>query len=64
MTLPQNGKKLSKIEEKSIKIALKDTGISSIHPERMEAFANSMVEKLKNSSEEEHSWRGIPRGII
>ena len=51
MTLPQNGKKLSKIEEESMEIALKDTGISSIHPERMEAFAKYMVEKLKSSNE-------------
>ena len=51
MTLPKNGKKLTEIEEKSMKIALKEADIRAIHPERMEAFANSMVEKLKNSSE-------------
>ena len=47
MTLPQNGKKLSKIEEESMEIALKEAGIRAIHPERMEALADSMVEKLK-----------------
>ena len=47
MTLPQNGKKLTKIEEKSMEIALKEAGIRAIHPERMEALADSMVEKLK-----------------
>jgi len=49
MTLPQNGKKLTKIEEESMEIALKESGIKAIHPERMEALADSMVEKLKNS---------------
>ena len=47
MTLPQNGKKLSKIEEESMEIALKEAGIRAIHLERMEALADSMVEKLK-----------------
>ena len=47
MTLPSNGKKLTKSEEKSMKIALKEAGIRAIHPERMEALAESMVEKLK-----------------
>jgi len=57
MTLPQNGKKLSKIEEKSMKIALKEAGIRAIHPERMEALADSMVEKLKNTHEKPRPWR-------
>ena len=47
MTLPKNGKKLTEIEEKSMEIALKEAGIRAIHPERMEALADSMVEKLK-----------------
>ena len=47
MTLPSGGKKLTKNEEKSMKIALEETDIRSIHPERMEALAESMVEKLK-----------------
>ena len=47
MTLPSNGKKLTEKEEKSMEIALKEAGIRSIHPERMEALAESMVEKLK-----------------
>ena len=57
MTLPQNGKKLSKIEEESMEIALKEAGISAIHPERMEALADSMVEKLKNTHEKPRPWR-------
>ena len=47
MTLPKNGKKLTKIEEESMEIALKEAGIRAIHPERMEALTDSMVEKLK-----------------
>jgi len=57
MTLPQNGKKLSKIEEQSMEIALKESGIRAIHPERMEALADSMVEKLKNTHEKPTPWR-------
>jgi len=47
MTLPSNGKKLTENEQKSMEIALKEAGIRAIHPERMEALADSMVEKLK-----------------
>ena len=47
MTLPKNGKKLTENEEKSMEIALKEAGIRAIHPERMEALDDSMVEKLK-----------------
>ena len=50
MTLPSDGKKLTKNEEKSMKIALEETDIRSIHPERMEALADSMVEKLKSNN--------------
>ena len=57
MTLPQNGKKLTKIEEESMEIALKESGIRAIHPERMEALADSMVEKLKNTHEKPRPWR-------
>ena len=47
MTLPKNGKKLSEIEQKSMKIALKEADIRAIHPERMEALADYLVEKAK-----------------
>ena len=49
MTLPSDGKKLTENEEKSMKIALKEADIRAIHPERMEALADSMVAKLKTS---------------
>lgn len=47
MTLPSEGKKLTKNEEESMKIALDESGIRAIHPDRMEALADSMVQKLK-----------------
>ena len=64
MTLPQNGKKLSKIEEESMEIALKESGIGAIHPERMEALADSMVEKVKEYARKTTSlasWRCFRR---
>lgn len=50
MTLPKNGKKLTLNEEKSMKIALREVGIRAIHPERMEALADYLVEKVKNQN--------------
>ena len=40
-----------------MEIALKEAGIRAIHPERMEALADSMVEKLKNTQEKPRPWR-------
>ena len=57
MTLPSEGKKLTKNEEESMKIALDESGIRAIHPDRMEALADSMVEKLKNTQEKPRPWR-------
>jgi len=50
MTLPKNGRKLTVNEEKSMKIALKEAGIRAIQPERMEALADYLVEKVKNQN--------------
>ncbi len=50
MTLPKNGKKLTEMEEKSMKIALKEADIRAIHPERMEALAHYLVEKVKSQN--------------
>ncbi len=50
MTLPKKGKKLTTNEEKSMKIALKEAGIRAIHPERMEALADYLVEKAKSQN--------------
>ena len=57
MTLPQNGKKLTEKEAESMEIALKESGIVAIHPERMEALADMLVSKLKNTSETPIPWR-------
>ena len=49
MTHPTNKNKLTKEETKSIESAVKDVGIGAIHPEKMEAYAQMMVEKLKKN---------------
>ena len=51
MTLPSEGKKLDQHEISSISDAIKDAGIQQIHPEKMEAFAEHLVSKLKNTHE-------------
>ena len=56
MTLPSNGKKLTENEEKSMKIALEQADIRAIHPERMEALADSMVAKLKGNATNAQGW--------
>ena len=50
MTLPKNGRKLTENEEKSMKIALNEADIRAIHPERMEALADYLVEKAKRQN--------------
>ena len=47
MTHPSEGRKLTDNEIYSISNAVKEAGIQQIHPDKMEAFADSMVEKLK-----------------
>jgi hypothetical protein len=47
MTLPAHGKKLSKQESESIKIAIEQAGIRAVHPDRMEAYGMELVERLK-----------------
>ena len=47
MTHPSEGRKLTDNEIYSISTAVKEAGIQQIHPDKMEAFADSMVEKLK-----------------
>lgn len=51
MTLPSKAKKLTSKEIKSIEIALNDVGIQAIHPEKMEAFAEYLVERIKQDAE-------------
>ena len=47
MTLSSEDKKLTEIELQSIENAVKDSGIKAIHPEKMEAYAYQLVERLK-----------------
>ena len=49
MTHPSDKNKLTKEETKSIENAVKDVGIRAIHPEKMEAYADMMVQKLKDN---------------
>lgn len=53
MTLPSEGRKLDENEINSIKNAVKDAGIQQIHPDKMEAFAEHLVNKLKGGPLEE-----------
>ena len=50
MTLPSQGKKLDDNEIYSITSAIKDAGIQQIHPEKMEAFAEYLVQKMKEEN--------------
>jgi len=52
MTLPSNQSKLSTDEIESIQIAVREAGISAIHPDRMEAFAEYLVSQFKENSED------------
>ena len=49
MTHPSNKNKLTKEETRGIENSIKDIGIRAIHPEKMEAYAHMMVEKLKKN---------------
>ena len=50
MTLPSQGKKLTQNEVESISIALEHADIRAIHPDRMEAFAEYLVSKMKEQN--------------
>ena len=49
MTLPKD-KKLKKEEIDSMKLAVDESDIRAIHPDKMEDFAAHMVEKLKEQT--------------
>ena len=49
MFLASKNKKLWNDESSGIGKAVEDSGISAVHPEKMEAFAEYLVEKLKNN---------------
>ena len=50
MTHPSNSRKLKENEISSIENAVNDGGIQQIHPEKMQAFADYLVQKLKNKN--------------
>ena len=58
MTLPSNGRKLEQNEVNSIENAVKEAGIQQIHPDKMEAFADELVSRLKGSGKH---WRTCNR---
>ena len=54
MSLPSNSKKLNKTQIESIENAVKEAGIQQIHPDKMEAFADELVSRLKGAGKH---WR-------
>ena len=56
MTLPKDGKKLDQNEIKSIKNAVEEAGIPQIHPDKMESFAEYLVQKARQSEQ----WHKTP----
>ena len=50
MTLTNTNKKLTQKELESIEIAVEEASITAVHPDRMEAFAAELVERLKNQT--------------
>ena len=52
MTLSNNKEKLTQQQLDSIEIAVEQAGIRAVHPEKMEAFAAELVERLKNNAEQ------------
>lgn len=47
MTLPQGSKQLKTKEIESIRKAVEDSGITAVHPDKMEEWAEHLVRKLK-----------------
>ena len=54
MTLPKN-KKLKHEHIESMKIAVEEADIRSIHPDKMEEFAEHLVQKARN--QDPKPWR-------
>ena len=54
MTLPKD-KKLKHEHSESMKIAVEQAGIRAIHPDKMEEFAEHLVQKARN--QEPKPWR-------
>ena len=47
MTAPSN-KKLTKTEKESIKKAIEDLDIRAVHPDKLEGYAEHLVNQLKD----------------
>ena len=54
MTLPKS-KELNQNEIDSMKVAVDESGIVAIHPDKMEEFAEYLVRKARN--QESKPWR-------
>lgn len=50
MTLPSDSRKLKEEEISSIENAVDEAGIQQIHPEKLEAFAEYLVQKMKDQN--------------
>ena len=61
MTHSPKDKKLSSQEIESIELAVEQVDIRAIHPDKMEAFADHLVQKLQN---EENSRPTVYRALI
>ena len=60
MTLPKQ-QKIKEQNIKSMKIAVEQAGIQAIHPDKMEEFAEYLVQnarqKSKSQKQNQHPWR-------
>ena len=54
MTLPSEGRKLDQNEVDSIENAVKEAEFNMYHPDKMEAFAEELVSRLKGAGKH---WR-------
>jgi len=55
MSLPSKSKRLSRDEIDSIESAVNDSDIRAIHPDKMEEWAEHLVEKLRSSESNRQS---------
>ena len=55
MSLPSKSKRLSRDEIDSIESAVNDSDIRAIHPDKMEKWAQHLVEKLRSSESNRQS---------
>ena len=52
MTLPSDGRKLDENEVSSIENAVKEAGITQVHPDKLEAWGDELVNRIKTGA-----WR-------